>query len=188
MIRSGITFVAVLLSFLAAPLAVVQAQPSLIVLVRHSEKADVPGNDPPLSEAGKARAVALASALANANVDHIIVTPYKRTSETAAQVAKARELTPQVISLQGGLAAHVEAVAAAVRAKKGTVLVVGHSNTIPAIVAALGGPKFPDICESAYATMYLLRPEAGKDPTLAVSFFGSPDAEGATSCPGMQAR
>ena len=49
------------------------AQPSLVVLVRHGEKATEGGSDPSLSEAGKARAQALADAMAMTTPNAIIV-------------------------------------------------------------------------------------------------------------------
>jgi len=60
------------------------AQPSLVVLVRHGEKATEGGSDPSLSEAGKARAQALADAMAMTRPNAIIVSSLKRTAETAA--------------------------------------------------------------------------------------------------------
>ena len=63
------------------------AQPSLVVLVRHGEKATEGGNDPSLSEAGKARSQALADALAMTTPSTIIVSSLKRTAETAVVVS-----------------------------------------------------------------------------------------------------
>ena len=108
-----------------------------------------------LTEAGEARASALAAALADANVQAVITTQLARTRDTGRPVAEARHVTPEVVSAGG--AGHAQAVADAVRRHAGqTVLVVGHSNTVPAIVAALGGPKMPDICDSQYSSLYTL--------------------------------
>ena len=69
------------------------------------------------------------------------------------------------------------------------VLVVGHSNTVPAIVKALGGPALPDICDASYATLYLLQPaSAGHPASLVVGQYGASDPPGATGCAGMQNR
>ncbi|WP_396225059.1 histidine phosphatase family protein, partial [Gemmatimonas sp.] len=64
----------------------VTAQPSLVVLVRHGEKQPAPADDPSLSEAGVARAQALDKALALTTPGTIVVSPRKRTVETAAVV------------------------------------------------------------------------------------------------------
>ena len=66
------------------------AQPSMVVLVRHGEKSTEGGSDPSLSDAGKARAQALADALAMTTPNAIIVSSLKRTAETAAVVVAVR--------------------------------------------------------------------------------------------------
>lgn len=164
---------------IAAP-AVVRAQATTVVLVRHAEKAPAPANDPVLSEAGQARAKDLAEALAQAGVQAVIVTPYQRTRLTAQPLLDARGLAPQVVAIS---ATHVADVARAVREHKGqVVLVVGHSNTIPAIVGALGGPKLPDLCDAQYAQLFtLVIPEQGA-PVLVQSQYGTPDAPTAGDC------
>lgn len=37
-----------------------------------------------------------------------------------------------------------------------TVLMVGHGNTIPAIITALGGPKLADLCDAQYSMLFTL--------------------------------
>lgn len=180
----------VLLSFaLAAGLfgpVAAQAQPSLVVLVRHGEKQPTPADDPSLSEAGVRRAAALDSALRDLTPGAIVVSSRKRTAETAAVVARRSGIAPTVISLEGGGAAHIRNVVDAVRRATGTVLVVGHSNTVPAIVTALGGPRLPDLCDASYATMFLLTPAREERPAQLVrAHFGLPDTVGADQCPGM---
>lgn len=163
----------------------------LVVVVRHAEKAAVPGDDPPLSELGAARAAALGAVLKDAPVRAVIVTPRRRTRETAAAVLAARGLTPVVVPFGTGVAEHARAVAEAVRAAGGgTVLVVGHSNTVPAILAALGAPRLPDLCDAAYANLFVVRPgPTPADPaTLVRATYGAADPAGADACPGMQAR
>jgi phosphohistidine phosphatase SixA len=161
----------------------VAAQPSLVVLVRHGEKQPAPADDPSLSEAGVARARALDAALANAVPTTIVVSPRKRTVETAAVVQQRTGVTPTVIALD---AKHVQNVAAAVMKASGVVLVVGHSNTIPAIVNALAGTKLPDICDAHYATMYLVTPAGGTSKAQVVkTMYGTPDAAGGDPCAGM---
>ncbi len=168
-----------LVAALSAP-AVMQAQPSLVILVRHGEKQAVPGSDPSLSEAGMARARALNEALAHTTPNAIVVTPYKRTQETAGEVTRRTGLTPVVVPVAG---AHVKAVAEAVMKATGVVLVVGHSNTVPGIVTALGGPKLSDICDASYATMFVFTPARGGQPAqLVTASYGTPDAPGATTC------
>lgn len=164
--------------------AMVENGPAMVVLVRHAEKAATGGSDPSLSEVGQARAKALVTALKDAGVSAVITTQYKRTSETGDAVATARNLKTEKIAIAGTTAAHIESVVAAIRKHPGdVVLVVGHSNTIPAIVTALGGPKIADLCDANYATMFVLH--TGKDGTPAHvvrTRYGAAEPEGAETC------
>lgn len=160
--------------------------PSLVVLVRHGEKAPEPAADPTLSAAGQERAKALLEALAHLQPSAIVVTATRRTAETAAPLAANFGITPQVMALAGGTANHVNAVADAVRKARGVVVVVGHSNTIPALVKALGGPSLPDLCDSSYATMFVLQPAKDGTPASVVrAGYGAADPPAATGCPAM---
>ena len=149
-------YLALLLSAGFAAIAVAQNAPTVVVLVRHAEKAATPANDPPLTDAGVARAKTLVALLADANVDAVIATPTVRTRETARPMAEAHGLTIETVAFAPA-AQHAKAVAEAVMKHAGkTVLVVGHSNTVAAIVAALGGPKMADLCDSQYSILITL--------------------------------
>lgn len=129
---------------------------TVVIVVRHAEKAAEPANDPPLTAVGQERARALAALLADANVGAVLHTPTARTRDTARPVAEQFGLTPEVLRL-GPMASHTQAVAEAVRAHPGkTIVVVGHSNTIMGYIAALGGPKRPDLCDHQYDGLYTL--------------------------------
>lgn len=154
----------------------------LVFIVRHAEKASQTESDPSLSDTGKARAAALALALHDASVAEVLVTPRKRTHETAAPLAAARELTMHVVPFGASTPEHAAAVAAEVRASKaGAVLVVGHSNTVHLIIAALGGPKLPELCDPAYANLFIVRLSAGAT-TLTRAQYGAPDPADANAC------
>lgn len=164
--------------------AVSQSAPAMVILVRHAEKATVGGNDPSLSELGQARAKALAAALGDAGVSAVITTTFKRTVETGEALANARNLKVEKVAITGTTAAHVDAIAAAVKKHPGeVVLVVGHSNTIPAIVTALGGPKLPDLCDANYATMFVVHMAKEGTPAHVIrTRYGAAEAEGAETC------
>jgi broad specificity phosphatase PhoE len=165
---------------IVAALGSIEAQqpaPVIVVLVRHAERASAPPDDPGLSDAGRARAEALAEALEHARVDAVITTQYERTRRTAEPLARGRQLTPVIIRAGADTAAHVREVATAVRLQPpgSFVLVVGHSNTVPAIVGALGGPTLPDLCDAEYATLFALVLPADGAPRLVRSSYGAPD-------------
>lgn len=108
-----------------------------VFLVRHAEKAKDDPRDPTLSEAGKARAEALARLLGPSGVGHLFATPYRRTRETLEPLSRAAG--PDALPVTVLDAADVQATARAVRdLPPGSVAVVaGHSNTVPAIAEAL---------------------------------------------------
>lgn len=128
-----------LLSLVAGTVMLALATPASaqVYVTRH---ADTPAGerDPALTAAGTARAEALAAWFRGKRLRAIYVTDYKRTRATAAPLATARRLTPVVYD-----PADTPALVAKVRALRGPVLVVGHSNTVPEIVAGLGGER-PD--------------------------------------------
>jgi broad specificity phosphatase PhoE len=159
-----------------------QSAPTVVVLVRHGEKATTPANDPGLTEAGVARAQALVKALANAKIGGVIATQFTRTRETARPVAEGARLQVETVAT-GPMEAHAKAVADAVRRHQGqTVVVVGHSNTLAAIIAALGGPAMNDLCDSEYSNLYTLILEQGGARLIRGS-YGAPSPEQPTGCP-----
>jgi broad specificity phosphatase PhoE len=174
----------VLLASATSVRAFAQGAPAMVVLVRHAEKATVGGSDPSLSEVGQVRAKALATALADAGVTSVITTTFKRTVETGDVLATARNIKAERVAIAGPTVAHVEAIAAAVRKHPGeVVLVVGHSNTIPAIVTALGGPKMPDLCDANYATMFVVHMSTdGKPAHVVRTRYGAAEPDSADAC------
>ncbi|HEY0662396.1 MAG TPA: phosphoglycerate mutase family protein [Lysobacter sp.] len=105
------------------------------VIVRHAEKANDDPKDPSLSEAGLARAQALAASLADAPLTAAYATAYRRTQMTAAPAAQAHGLT--VVTYDAKQSPTDFAAQLRRTHGQGTVLVVGHSNTASEIAAAL---------------------------------------------------
>lgn len=132
-------------------------EPTTVIVVRHAEKATGQGDDPHLSDAGTARAHALARALDDAGVTAVIVSQYACTAETAAPTARAAGVSPEVVEVKDPIPRHIADVSAAVRRHPGgVVLVVGHSNTVADIVAALGAGRPGDICDPEYDRMEIV--------------------------------
>ena len=137
------------------------------IVVRHAEKETgaAVGQDPALTPAGRARAAAIAQALADAPVAAVYSTDYARTRETALPTAQAHGL--EVVTYDAREPA--ETLAARLRASHatGTVLVVGHSNTVPAIAAALCGCDVPAMDETEYDRRLVVAIDADGNATLA---------------------
>lgn len=161
---------AALLLALAIPPA--HARPDLVVLVRHAEKATEPGPDPALSTAGADRAQALAEVLAELPLRDALVSTYRRTADTAAPTAKAHDLSPRPVAAGSR---HAVAVAEAVMAVSGgAVLVVGHGNTLPAVLEALGGPRLPELGHCEFDALWILD-LSDKNPGLIRARYGAPN-------------
>jgi broad specificity phosphatase PhoE len=122
------------------------------VVVRHAEKADDGSQDPALSEQGRVRAQALAQRLAPAPLVAAYATEFRRTQQTA-QPAAALHHVALTIYAASMPAADLAAILR-VRHASGTVLVVGHSNTVPQIVAALCGCTTAALGEGDFDALY----------------------------------
>jgi broad specificity phosphatase PhoE len=122
------------------------ARPSVYVM-RHLQKEA--GADPGLSAEGRANAERLPAFFAKDPPAAIYVSTTRRAQETAAALAARLHLTlkPYDPSDTAGLVAKV-------KAETGTVLVVGHSNTVPEIVAALGGARPADLAETDFGDVF----------------------------------
>lgn len=126
-------------------------KPLVIFLVRHAEKVDS-SRDPELSEAGRQRAKQLAETLISTEIEYIHSTDFIRTKNTAAPSAQMFNLDVDLYNPR-----ELEAFAAALKQKGGRHLVVGHSNTTPALVKLLGGePGSPIVEKNEYDRLYIL--------------------------------
>ena len=139
-----------------------------VIFTRHAEKAASPAKDPPLTAAGEQRAKVLASMLADSGVDQIFVTELQRTQQTAAPLAARVHVKPTIIP-----ADDTDALVKAIRERKsGVVVVVGHSNKLPEVIAALGGPPVK-IPETAYDNLFVLTVGATQSSLLRLHYGSS---------------
>ena len=154
---------------------IVSDTPSLLIAVRQADKLAEPG-DRALSDAGIIRSQALAVAIRNAGVTAIITSQFRRSRDTAQPIASALGLTPEVIPIsRTTIDSHMKQLEEAVRKHKGgVVLVVGHEETLIRLIAALGGPRLPDICPKHHANLFSLTMSASK-AHLVHSRYGAPD-------------
>jgi broad specificity phosphatase PhoE len=140
-----------------APHASAQSTPAgstTIIIVRHGEKAAEPAADPPLTPAGVVRARALADLVKDAGVTAIVSTQLQRTRLTVAPTAAKLGITAEIIDARLTPRATADSILAKHRGQ--TVLVSGHSNTVPAIIAAFGAPQPADICDSGYDNVFVV--------------------------------
>jgi broad specificity phosphatase PhoE len=145
-----------------------------VIVIRHAEKdLGVSVADPPLSAAGEARAALLARMFGDAKVvgriDAIYVSPALRNRLTAAPLAARLGIGATVAPGDdpGGLARR-----ALNEHGGGRVLIVGHADTVPRIVAALSEyPNIPEIGDQEYGTMYIVTvPKIGHANLLRLNY------------------
>lgn len=138
-----------------------------VYLVRHAEKGT--GANPSLTQPGVTRAQVLASLLRSAGLATTYSTEYCRTAQTAQAAAQSNNVSIDVFTygsaqadfescdpeievqtqVTDAQADHANKIKTHILANHqgGSVLVVGHSNTVPAIVKALGAP---DLCPTFF--------------------------------------
>lgn len=149
------------------------ANSTTVIVIRHAEKATVGEPDPPLSAAGEARAALLARMLGDTRspgrLDAIYISPALRNRMTAAPLAARLGIAPVVAPTDDpkGLVRRV------LRENSGKrVLIIGHVNTVPDIVAALSGRSdIPQLDEKDFGTMYIVAvPRIGHANLLRVTY------------------
>lgn len=141
------------------------------IVVRHAEKADA-SRDPDLSTSGHARAQALAERLDGRSLAAVYATEYKRTGQTIAPSANARGIA--ITPYPAGEDA--QALAARLRSAhtQGSVLIAGHSNTVPAIIAALCACAVAEMPDHEYDRLSLIHVDADGQARLQVERYGPP--------------
>ena len=120
-----------------------------IFVTRHLHKAQ--GDDPPLSSEGAAAAQRLADLLADKRIVATFATPTRRAMQTAAPLAQRIGVAVSEYD-----ASAPEKLVASVASIDGSVLVVGHSNTVPDLVTRFGGHSRPVLTEQDYGTVFVI--------------------------------
>lgn len=132
------------------------SDPSLttVIFIRHAEKLIEPDNpDPDLSPAGAARAQEIAKMFSNTGVGAIYATQFKRTQQTVKPLADKLGIPVTQVPAKNS-AEVVKQIRAQLSGK--VVFVAGHNNSVPEMIAALGGPQLPIIPETEYDNLYIL--------------------------------
>ena len=141
----------VLAFFLFCHLAVTQQSVTTVFLVRHAEKASGSA-DPGLTPAGLKRADCLANTLKDAGIKNIYVTEARRTQHTAYPLAKKLKIKPSLMKA----ADSANLVRKLVYAGNGNTLIVGHSDTLPVIVARMKAGTVPPIGDTEYDRLIMV--------------------------------
>ncbi|HEU4414314.1 MAG TPA: phosphoglycerate mutase family protein [Candidatus Angelobacter sp.] len=175
-------------ALLLCQLAFAQQNVRTIFMVRHAEKSG-PQTDA-LSPAGEKRADCLAKMLKDANIKTIYVTDAKRTQQTAAPLAAALKITPTILPAKDPN----DLIRKLAYAGGGDILVVGHSDTLPFILARLKAGTVPPIAENEYDRLFVLTVAEGAATPVATLRYcncgatAAPTAQPATKKPPAKKR
>lgn len=143
--------------------------PTTVILIRHAEKSSTPTDNPSLNGQGRARSKELIHVLGEVGIQAIYTTQYARTRETAEPLSK--HLSLPILQIDANRSRQlVDEVLA--KHRGGTVLIIGHSNTLPEIIQAFGGGSIREIGNNEYDNLFVLdvyRP--GKAKLLRLKYF-----------------
>jgi phosphohistidine phosphatase SixA len=166
-------------ALLLCQLAAAQQNVRTVFLVRHAEKTSAQG-DAPLSPEGQKRADCLAGMLKDAGIKQIYVTDAMRTQQTAAPLARALKITPKILPAKDSNALIKDLVYTG----GGNILVVGHSDTVPFVIARMQGGTVPPIGENEYDRMFVMTiAEAAGMPAATLHYCSAGAAPKATPTP-----
>jgi broad specificity phosphatase PhoE len=166
-------WMAAVLVLIAAVWFLASARSTTVVVVRHAEKVMDGSADPALTDEGQARAALLARLFGDRrlkdHIDAIYVSPALRNRLTAAPLAAQLGLAPEIASLDDTRAFAHRVLH---EHRGGRILIVGHADTLPALVEALSGAKdIPPIGVAEYGTMYVISvPRVGRANVLSVTY------------------
>ena len=132
------------------------------IFTRHAEKADDGTRDPGLTEEGNKRAERIAEVLSDVPVSAVYSTNYKRTLQTASPTAKGHGLT--VLTYDPGDREFLNGLLE--KEKGGTILISGHSNTIPNMINQLARTNYPNFSEEEYDNLVIVIIKPENDPLL----------------------
>jgi broad specificity phosphatase PhoE len=125
-----------------------------VILVRHAEKKLEPDNpDPDLAPEGVERAQQIARVFADAGVNAIYATQYKRTQQTVKPLAD-RIGVPVTLLDSKQTEQLVNQIQTTHRGQ--TIFIAGHNNSVPAIVSVLSNQKLDQIPETEYDNLFIV--------------------------------
>ncbi len=138
-----------------------------IILLRHAEKDTINGEDPPLSVTGKKRAKRLAKQFPKVTPNVFYSTNYIRTKETVNPWSK---LAGKQIKIYDATK-QPEFAGMLTKQQGKTIVVVGHSNTIPQLVNLLiGTDKYNPLPDAEYSKIFIVTIKNGKAEDNIITF------------------
>lgn len=144
--------------------------PTTFIVLRHAEKEDA-GKDPNLNSSGLLRAEELQYVLSHVNINAIYSTPYNRTRQTVNPLALKKDIAITEYPAAKPYDRLINEISAANRGK--TVVIVGHSNTVPEILKELSNNTFEtSINEDQYDNLFIVNSPDGQNPNVVHLKYG----------------
>jgi broad specificity phosphatase PhoE len=142
-----------------------------VLFVRHADIDPPHGEaDPPLNAAGRERAETLARMVDPAGLKSLFCSPKIRTKQTVQPIEARSGLSAEIAPDPAELAKQLLSMAT-----DAVVLVAGHSNTVPAMIEALGvAPPAPVIGEQEFDNLFIVTVDQPARPTLLHLKYGNP--------------
>ena len=142
-----------------SPSAIGLAETQLIFVIRHANTNPNSGSNPNLNSFGQARALDLANMLQDEQLGAIFVTNTTRSLQTAAPISAASGISTTFYP-----PLDAKGLATTIRSsnQSAATLVIAHSNTVPTIIAALGGPLFEELEEDSFDHFYAVLLKNGR--------------------------
>jgi 2,3-bisphosphoglycerate-dependent phosphoglycerate mutase len=171
-VRSFILIALLAVNALPAGVRATGDPPTTLILVRHAEKLIVPpeNKDPDLSPTGQARAQELMRMFSDSGIAAIYATQYKRTQQTVKPLADKLALAVNKVD-----AKETAELVKQIRSRNTgqVIFIAGHNNSVPEIIAAMGGPQLPIIPETEYDNLYILTVYSDRPARLIKMKYGS---------------
>lgn len=147
-----------------------QDSTTTLILVRHAEKVKDGSNDPILTPEGKVRANELMYILKHVELSAIYSTSYKRTQQTVLPTANDKNL--EIQNYNPGERGFLKKVLNSHSGR--TVLIVGHSNTIPMLANELAGRKdYDDLNDTTYDNLFFVQVHSNGQTKIIRMRFGA---------------
>ena len=151
-----------LILLLSSCIPSIAQETTTLIFTRHAEKLDDGTRDPDLSKEGYERAQKIASLLEKVGLTAIYSTDYKRTRNTVKPIADQKELGITIYDPRDD-----KFIMEILNSEKGgTVLISGHSNTIPTMINQVAQTNYPNFSEEEYDNLIIVIIKPENEPQL----------------------
>jgi len=143
-----------------------------VILIRHAERNNSPTADPGphLNAAGRARAQSLIHVFGKSSIEAIYTSHFTRSKETAQPLAAhlnnlATTQMDEALEIKNDILANHQGK---------TVVVIGHSDTVPDLINLLDGGSMPVINDSEFDNLFIVTVLGSSKASVTGLKYGEP--------------